>query len=190
MSHYFDNNNRYQIIYPFTSKKIHVEQNLDRGANKCYQEIKDKNIKTYIFIVHDIDNGGLYYFNIPKFKNTTNNNDQGQGQTITKKDSLVPTNPDISNLTQDLIPTGDGCDLNDHRDNENRDDQREKCLPSRKYLNEHKEHEQNLTYKESKINRDNDDVIRRLNKVEYDLDIIKSHITHHQPKEESSCVIS
>lgn len=68
MSYYFDNNSRYQIIYPYTSDKIHVEPSIDHGAYRCYQEIKDREIITYIFIVHDIDAGTLYYFNIPKNK--------------------------------------------------------------------------------------------------------------------------
>ena len=78
MSYYFDNNNRYQIIYPFNSEKIHVEPDLDHGAYKCYHEIKNKNVKTYMFIVHDIDNGALYHFNIPKYKNLVNTDNQNQ----------------------------------------------------------------------------------------------------------------
>ena len=68
MSHFFDNKYRYQIVYPYTSDKIYVESSIDHGAYKCYQEIKEKNIMTYIFIVHDIDASNLYYFNIPKNK--------------------------------------------------------------------------------------------------------------------------
>lgn len=68
MSNYFDNNNRYQIIYPYTSDKIYVENSITKAANKCYNEIKQRDIKTYIFIVHDIDSGNIFYFNIPKYK--------------------------------------------------------------------------------------------------------------------------
>ena len=73
MSYFFDNNNRYQIIYPFTSEKIHVEQNLSAAAHKCYQEIKESNVKTHIFIIHDIDQGNMYYFDIPKNKDNNTN---------------------------------------------------------------------------------------------------------------------
>src|SRR5579872_496628 len=69
MSYYFDNNNRYQIIYPYSSNKIHVAKNIDHGVHKCYQELKEYDVKTYIFMVHDIDSGMVYYFNIPKYKN-------------------------------------------------------------------------------------------------------------------------
>src|SRR5258705_3150960 len=74
MSYYFDNNNRYQIVHPYTSDKIHVAPDIDHGAYKCYQELKEKNSNAYIFIVHEIDGGTLYYFNIPKNKQFENVN--------------------------------------------------------------------------------------------------------------------
>ena len=46
MSYYFDNNSRYQIIYPYTSDKIHVEPSIDHGVYRCYQELKDRNISS------------------------------------------------------------------------------------------------------------------------------------------------
>jgi hypothetical protein len=86
MSHYFDGTRRFQIVYPYTSDKIHVEKNISHGAYKCYNEIKEKNIKTYLFIVHDIDAGTLYYFNIPKHKN--------ENQTIEQQPhSIQPYDP-------------------------------------------------------------------------------------------------
>jgi len=72
MNYYFDDNNRYQIIFPYTSDKIHVERDIEHGASKCYQELKDRDTKTYIFMVHDIDAGTVYYFNIPKYKHLQN----------------------------------------------------------------------------------------------------------------------
>jgi hypothetical protein len=82
MAHYFDNNMRYQIIYPYESDRIHVEPDLDHGAYKCYQEIKDRDVKTYIFMVHAIDAGMVYYFNIPKNKHLDEHQTQPNSQNV------------------------------------------------------------------------------------------------------------
>src|SRR5205814_5342740 len=72
MSHYFDKNERYQIIYPYESSKQYPEPDLDHGAYRCYQELVENNVMTYTFIVHNIDAGTIYYFNIPKNKHLEN----------------------------------------------------------------------------------------------------------------------
>lgn len=90
MSYYFDNNNRYQIIYPFTSEKIHVASNISTGAEKCYQEIKEKNIVTPVFIVHEIDQGNMYYFDIPKYKNQNPTNNFHQTNTQNNPQNTYP----------------------------------------------------------------------------------------------------
>lgn len=142
MSYYFDTLNRFQIVYPYTSDKIYVEANLSNGADKCYQEIKNKDIKTYIFIVHDIDSNHLYYYNIPKNKkyesvdniktniinNNTNNN------TITD---------DINNITITNNDTNNNTMTNDVLDTKN------KVI---------------------------DDIIKRLDQIEYDIESLKKSI--------------
>ncbi|VBB18010.1 hypothetical protein YASMINEVIRUS_473 [Yasminevirus sp. GU-2018] len=68
MSYYFENKSRYQIIFPFTSDKIHVESDLDHGVFSCYEELKERGVKTPVFMVHDIDAGAMYELEIPKYK--------------------------------------------------------------------------------------------------------------------------
>jgi hypothetical protein len=87
-----ENNNRYQIIYPFTSDKIHIASNISDAAHKCYQELKDKNIITHIFIIHDIDQSNMYYFDIPKYKNSN------------PISSINPMNPTNSNPITSITP--------------------------------------------------------------------------------------
>lgn len=90
MSHHFDNNNRYQIIYPYTSDRIYVEPDINHGAYRCYNELKDRDIKTYIFIVHEIDTAAIYYFNIPKFRDYHNQQDFGNTNTNTIPSGSFP----------------------------------------------------------------------------------------------------
>ncbi len=108
MSYYFDNNNRYQIVYPFTSDKIHVESNISNGAYRCYQEIIKNNVKTYIFIVHDIDADKIYYFNIPKYKNiekSTNDNTliPGTSQSISQLQSQLKSQSQLQSQSQSQL---------------------------------------------------------------------------------------
>lgn len=58
--------NKYKIVHPFESDLIHTSDSLTGGIYKCYNELKEKHIKTYIFIVHEINTGLLHYLNIPK----------------------------------------------------------------------------------------------------------------------------
>lgn len=102
MSYYFDNNNRYQIIYPYSSNKIHIANNIKKASEKCYQELKNNNYETYIFIVHDIDHDEFFYFNIPKYKNIENN-----------KKELDVTNKSINYEKQNKLDnTNDMLDIN------------------------------------------------------------------------------
>lgn len=161
MSYHFDNNNRYQIIFPYTSDKIHVEKDLNHGAYKCYQELKELDVKTYLFMVHDMDNGVIYHFNIPKYKAyehqtepkpkevdksyilTTVENDKSQLQNIQTAQTVQTVQP------FQTIQTAQAVQLD-----------------------------------QSRLN----DLIVRLNNVEYQLDKIKKSVTKH-PKKDEGCVI-
>jgi hypothetical protein len=68
MNDFFSGYNRYQVIFPYESSKQHSEPDLDHGAYKCYQELVENNVMTHIFIIHNIDTGDIYYFDIPKNK--------------------------------------------------------------------------------------------------------------------------
>lgn len=109
MSYFFDNNNRYQIIYPFTSEKIHVATNITIGAQKCYQEIKDNNIVTPVFIVHDIDQSNMYYFDIPKYKNVIESGEKEKDKdTHSLQNNITPNiniNQNVSSHHYDSIVT-------------------------------------------------------------------------------------
>lgn len=160
MSYFFDNNNRYQIIFPYTSDKIHVSKDINYGAFKCYQELKDRNIKTYIFMIHDIDGGTVYHFNIPKYKNL---HDQQQN-----------TVPDIIN--QNGIPI-----LQQNQSINKSINQQIADIES-------KQNNQNNQYNQITQSNQNE-IITRLNHVEYQLDVLKKYCTRVPKKEEGTCVI-
>jgi hypothetical protein len=154
MSYYFDNNSRYQIIYPYTSDKIYVESSIDHGAYRCYQELKDRDVITYIFIVHDIDKGTLYYFNIPKNKHLDATQNQATNPLIpvshnTKIQDLLTQSPPMQSIN--IINPVNPPDHNAIKQNE---------------------------------------IITRLNHVEYQLDVLKKSIQSAPKKEEDDgCVI-
>ncbi len=92
MTSYFDKNKRYQIVYPYVSDKIHVEDDLNIGVEKCYREIESRKIKAPLFVIHDIDSNKLYDVEIPKYKNVNNSNNMNDmniklnnDQTLSKK---------------------------------------------------------------------------------------------------------
>ena len=93
MSYYFENTSRYQIIFPYTSDKIYVEGDLDHGVFQCYQEIKKLNVKTPVFMVHNIDAGSIYTIEIPKYKhlnlNMINNNNPTNIQLKTAEQHII-----------------------------------------------------------------------------------------------------
>jgi hypothetical protein len=156
MSYYFDNNSRYQIIYPYTSDKIHVESSIDHGAYRCYQELKDRDIITYIFIVHDIDAGTLYYFNVPKNKHLDATQNPEPRDPIPQSGSTIPCSlPSQSiNIINPVNPS----------------------IPVVNALTDWSHTKQN-------------DIITRLNHVEYQLDDLKKRIQTPPKKEEDGCVI-
>ncbi len=171
MSYFFDNNNRYQIIYPFTSEKINVASNISDGAQKCYQEIKENNIMTHVFIVHEIDQGNMYYFDIPKYKNLipVNNNDQSNlfglhehipNRHINQSINIIPIKS-ISNTNQ----------------------------PQYQPQSTNQLVEQKQDYDQAFAHR----VITRLNNVEFELDAIKRSMALNNQKvekdEELSCSV-
>ena len=182
MSYYFDNNSRYQIIYPYTSDKIYVESSIDHGAYRCYQELKDRDVITYIYIVHDIDKGTLYYFNIPKNKHldatqnqATNPLNPAQNQATnplnpTQNQATNPLNPTQNQATNSLNPISHNTIIQDSLTQ----------LPSMQSINiinpDHSAIKQN-------------EIITRLNHVEYQLDVLKKRIQSAPKKEEDGCVI-
>jgi hypothetical protein len=148
MSYIFDNKNRYQIVFPYTSNKIHVETNIDHGAYKCYQELKEQDVKTYIFMVHDIDSGMIYYFNIPKYKEYDTNTKNLSSHIVNN------TNKDINiNNINNTVPVS-------------------------------------TNYENKLHQKKQDEIITRLNHVEYELEILKKMMLRKPKKEEElSCVI-
>jgi hypothetical protein len=166
MSYYFDNNSRYQIIHPYTSDKIHVEPSIDHGAYRCYQELKDRDIITYIFIVHDIDAGTLYYFNIPKNKHL----DATQNLHVISKNKSPDPNPH-NTQSGSVIP----CSL--PTQSINIINPANPSIPMVNALTDYGATKQN-------------DIITRLNHVEYQLDVLKKRIQLPPKKEEEDgCVI-
>lgn len=215
MSYYFDNNNRYQIIYPFTSNKIHVESSIDHGAYRCYQELKEHNVVTYIFIVHDIDAGTLYYFNIPKNKHLeTNVQNNGFDQ-----DRETMTRPEIMNNEQNttkLFTPPCGASVPNHKpfyrmdrsgsqrhedvnaqnisepknQNLNRVQPMQPMQQAINIINPANSMPVNLQnpmveYNTAKQN----EIITRLNHVEYQLEYLKKKVNSVPKKEEDGCVI-
>lgn len=196
MSYYFDNNSRYQIIYPYTSDKIHVEPSVDHGAYRCYQELKDRDIITYIFIVHDIDAGTLYYFNIPKNKhldvmdakdrsprqlpgqspqtihpisqNTTNNFKPGVTVSVPE-----PGIQSIQSLPTQQMNTGIPTN---------------QPIQSINIINPAHQPVPINTQPDYNLAKQNE-IITRLNHVEYQLDTLKKKVYSLPKKEEEGCVV-
>ena len=61
---------RFQIIFPFTSTKLHSATDINKGAKLCYKEIATAGYP--VFIVHALDTNELYHYEIPKFKKQHN----------------------------------------------------------------------------------------------------------------------
>lgn len=91
MEHYLCN--RYQIIYPYLSDTIHTAHSITKGADKCYNELKIKDVKTHMFVIQDLDHGKLYYFNIPKYS------DLPQTQNIMPETNISNANVNILNMS-------------------------------------------------------------------------------------------
>lgn len=194
MSYHFDNNNRYQIIYPYTSDRIYVESDLSTGVYKCYQEIKNKGVKTYIFIVHDIDSGKLYYFNIPKYKDI----DKGMPvQTIKPENQAV--NPMVPELILGLQSINHNPSIKDIADGNSDTDHEAGNGVGMKNPDNCKiiiTQENNVADNKAmapdfdKLKQN--EIITRLNHVEYELWELKKKLASKKkkpPKEEESCVI-
>lgn len=202
MSYYFENNSRYQIIYPYTSDKIYVEPDIDHGAYRCYQELKERDVKTYIFFVHDIDHGTIYYFNIPKYKDLNNNskyedfnNNPVENITFVNDTNSMPLQGITNN--QNPIPIG----IIDKQNQLNTTNATNTTINpvsnptpnvSTTILVNHVPPEQNdkqivqSTFDRAKQN----EIITRLNHVEYQLDAIKKAVFTKPPKkEEEGCTI-
>lgn len=192
MSYYFDNNNRYQIIYPYTSNKIHVAKDINHGVHKCYQELKKHDVKTYIFMVHDIDSGMVYYFNIPKYKDLKDLNDVDSGMLDTVD---VPNDiSNITNITGIKIPQ-----INDNVILDTNDPiaslRSVQALQSAQPL-QYTQSLQNspaitLNAEQNRmVQATQNEIVTRLNHVEYQLDVLKKMMIHKPKKDdESSCVI-
>lgn len=194
MSYYFDNNNRYQIIYPYTSNKIHVAKDINHGVHKCYQELKKHDVKTYIFMVHDIDSGMVYYFDIPKYKDLqdidsgmTNNVD------VTNNMSGINSVKNSQNQNNDNMILNDNVILNTNDPVTSLQSiqsiQALQSVPLQtsptltQHTTQHTEQNRNIQATQNEI-------ITRLNHVEYQLDVLKKMMIHKPKKEdESSCVI-
>jgi hypothetical protein len=186
MNYYFDNNNRYQIIFPYTSDKIYVEKDISYGAFKCYQELKDRNIKTYIFMVHDIDAGTIYYFNIPKNKHLqdiTQNNDE----IITKSNKLeimlgspdrklLQNQPNIENKNSfpTQLPQNENITMN--------------ILPNHEIQSKHENIPTVFEYNQITQLKQND-IITRLNHVEYQLEVMRKNIIQKPKEDDEGCII-
>jgi hypothetical protein len=202
MSYGFENNNRYQTVYPYTSDKIYVEPDISRGAYRCYKELKEKNIITYIFIVHDIDAGILYYLNIPKYKSavhSTQNNPLTDrlpdNQHVIYRDnernpakSMPIQVPAALNPTQFVKARPDNCNIIITQENKiipeaksSSPGSREPSLPGAPGIEPRfPSHD----YDKVKQN----EIITRLNHVEYQLDVIKNKL-NQVPKKEDNCHI-
>lgn len=185
MSYYFDNNNRYQIIFPYTSDKIHVDKDINYGAFKCYQELKERNIKTYIFMIHDIDAGTVYYFNIPKYKylqDTSQRNNENPNNYSLPKDVLdvtdrvsIPHDKMISQNNQDISK------INQIPQNENNlPVQHVQTIPQ--HISTEFEYNKITQLKQN-------DIITRLNHLEYQLEVIRKNSIQKPKNDDDNCTI-
>lgn len=166
MSYYFDNKNRYQIIFPYTSDKIHVETDIDHGAFKCYQELKEQDVKTYLFMVHDIDSGMIYYFNIPKYKHLQSKCAPDEATHLklnTQPELLIPQQ--TIQLTQQP--------------------QQQPLIQVQSLPQTQSQLQDNNQFNQKKQN----EIITRLNHVEYQLESLKKMINKKPKKEEDGCTI-
>lgn len=173
MNPFFDNKNRYQIIYPYTSDKIYVETDINSAARKCYQEINASNLRPFIFIVHDIDTGMIYHFNIPKNKDQQNNNVNLGLNNNPIPNNIIPNNTTPNNIIpNNIIPQAQYQVL------------QQPAIPPPviQMVQPSNDNTQIL----NKYN----EVITRLNNVEYQLDTMRKIITAKPKKEDDGdCVI-
>jgi hypothetical protein len=56
--------NRYQLIDPYINDKIYEGYTINKGAKKCYNDIKKSGKNVSKFRVRNIDNGEVFDFNI------------------------------------------------------------------------------------------------------------------------------
>jgi hypothetical protein len=174
MSKELMNGFRYQIIFPYNSTKIHVAENISKGADLCYQEIKDNFIKEPMFVVHSIDGNEFYHYEIPKFKN----NPSGLKNNLPEPNNNIPepnnNMPEPNNNMPE--PNNNMPNLNNNPDVKNKPNE---ISPN--------------IQKENKVtdivrNKENEEIVRRLNNVEYDMMQIKNEIRNVR-KHESGCNI-
>jgi len=165
MNPFFDNKNRYQIIYPYTSDKIYVESDINSAARKCYQEINASSLKPYIFIVHDIDTGMIYHFNVPKNKDLQDTN-------INPPNALPNALPNtMPIITNNILPPTQYQTI-------------QQPAPIIQMVQPHPSNDNSQL-----LNKYNE-VITRLNKVEYQLDNMRKIITAKPKKDEDGeCTI-
>lgn len=202
MSYHFDSNNRYQVIYPYTSDRIYVEPELSSAAYKCYQEIKNKGLKTYIFIVHDIDAGKLYYFNIPKYKDvdqgipTQSINNRSANIPMPDFDQLIANNNDSLLEHTETVPIKELALAQGSRASSLVKPNPDNC--SNIIITQENNVVDDRTAPESNVpsfdKLKQNEIITRLNHVEYELYIIKKKIAKEKhilkkKEEEESCVI-
>ena len=162
----FGEGDRYQLIYPYESDKIHIEPNANAGVHSCYNELRRSNIKNSLFMVHNIDSGTIYHLEIPKFKHFK------EEKSSHKKNIEVPNNNEclhiqhpqqlnnpaiIPNQTLDINKLNSQPLINDRLDNISR----------------------------SRIS----DIVTRLNNVEYQVEELRKKLKRLPKKEEDSCII-
>lgn len=186
MSYYFENKNRYQVIFPYTSDKIHVETDIDHGAYKCYQELKEQDIRTYIFMVHDIDSGMIYYFNIPKFKHLDTKNPDVVP--VTMAPSTLPTTipATIPATIPTTIPATTQTSMSVIIPTKIPNTMSGALIES--HVNQPEVYTRPDTHNQFSQKRQNE-IITRLNHVEYQLETLKKMIIQKPKKEEDGCII-
>jgi hypothetical protein len=211
MNHYFDKRERYQIIYPYESNKQYNESDLNHGVYKCYQELMENGINTYIFIIHNIDSGNIYYFNIPKNKHLENmqpqlhpqsqliieNQDQNQNQNQNYQNQDQNQNQNYQNQNNQNQNNQNQHIQNQNNQNQNIQNQNnqnqnlnqnqqflpaQSIIPLQTVMPVGPINQMQQEYDRIKQN----EIITRLNRVEYQLDVIQKEITKPQKTEDDN----
>jgi len=217
MNNFFSGYNRYQIIFPYESSKQHSEPDLDHGAYKCYQELVENNVMTHIFIVHNIDTGDIYYFDIPKNKHL----ETSQPMYLEKDPSTVDYLP-YGLAPKELYPEkpfqpiqSTMCNNQNHNQDQQFDQFKQTTIkpyiqssiqpsgqpsiqqpsqqPSQQPIQQpiqqpvQQSNQQSMQQEYDRMRQN--DLVTRLNRVEYQLDLIQMEMRKPQKKEEDNCVL-
>lgn len=195
MTYYFENKNRYQVIFPYTSDKIHVEPDLDHGVHSCYQELKDRGVKTPVFLVYNMDSGNVYELEIPKYKDIQlRKPDNNNGQTINSFQQPAPNQTQVNQPMQSNYqiqpnpPQPNATQLNPSQTNPSQLNQPQ---PNPLQLNPPMQSVQ-IIQQPTPIDYDkqrHNELVTRLNHVEYQLEVLKKALIQKPKKEEEGCII-